>query len=128
MKHLILKSILLVATLSLLLTACGNSLSDQLQSRIDQTKEKITNAVTDEIKQNALDEIQSFFQDSNTNSKAFLDSVSEYLDQYELDENSLEHAKKEISNLVETLQQEGSTLSKDEIEKKLGEILKKDNS
>ncbi len=130
MKNRILSAIVLLTITVMTLTACADKIPESVQTKVEEKKEEVTSKVTEEIKQATIAQLKDFLQsDELQNNLGFSEeqlaeveqSLEQYIENYELDTDSLTRVAGEIKDLFDKAQE----LSQEDLQSKLDEILQK---
>lgn len=135
MKHFITGGLGLTVLLLAGLTVCRNSLPQTVQSQIDSFKEEATDKAAESIKESILSQLDDFIHSSDSNNEIVISeedkvaleaSIDDYLDSYDWNTEELEKVKSELSSFWKELSEKNSasSFSKEELNKKLNEILR----
>lgn len=136
MKRFVFGGLGMAALLSASLTSCKAMMPETVQSQIDTIKEDATDKIAEDAKETFLSQLDEFIQNDALNSsigfseeekEALESSIDDYLNNYDWNTEELEKTKSDLSSFWEELskQAESSSLTKEDINKKLDEILKK---
>ena len=123
---------LLIAVLSALLTGCQgdvtiDNVGDKISESVNDTIAKTKKQVSDEIKSALAEEVQAFIRSddlattlgiSAQEQESISESIQNYIDHYELDEEQLKAAKETVEEFLET----AKGLSTEEIKQNIAEI------
>lgn len=100
----------------------GDTVKDAVEDVKKQAAEEIKNAVVNEIKDYlSSSKISESLGISEKEQEEIVDSVREYIDNYEFDEDQLDKAKSSLEELLKN----ADGLSAEEIKKSIGEILER---
>lgn len=128
MKRLILMAAALIGVACVVMTSGEKFLPQGVQAQIEEKQSEAKDKVSDELKKALMDQVDDFFHsDDLEESLGFSEEqleetkqeIEQYIQDYEFDTGALMQAVDEMKNLFDGT--EG--LSKEEIQKKLDEIL-----
>lgn len=128
MKRLILMAAALIGAVCVVMTSCEEYLPQGVQEQFEEKQSEAKEKVSDELKKALMDQVDEFFQsDDLEESLGFSEeqleetkqAIDQYIQDYDFDSGALTQVINEMKNLFEGT--EG--LSKEEIQKKLDEML-----
>lgn len=128
MKRLILMAAALIGAVCVVMTSCEEYLPQGVQEQFEEKQSEAKEKVSDELKKALMDQVDEFFQsDDLEESLGFSEeqleetkqAIDQYIQDYDFDSGALTQVIDEMKNLFEGT--EG--LSKEEIQKKLDEML-----
>lgn len=130
MKRIIISVAALLGISSVALNSCEEQLPQSVQEQFKETQDEVKSKVSNEMKEAMIAQIDEFLQnDDLEESLGFSEeqlaeteqSITQYIEDYELDTETLTNLVGEIKNLFDETQ----GLSKEEIQAKLDEMLEK---
>ena len=130
MKKIIISVAALLGVSSVALNSCEEQLPQSVQEQFKETQDEVKSKVSNEMKEAMIAQIDDFLQnDDLEESLGFSEeqlaeteqSITQYIEDYELDTETLTNLVGEIKNLFDETQ----GLSKEEIQAKLDEMLEK---
>lgn len=128
MKRLILMAAALIGAVCVVMTSCEEYLPQGVQEQLEEKQSEAKEKVSDELKKALMDQVDEFFQsDDLEESLGFSEEqleeakqeINQYIQDYDFDSGALTQVIDEMKNLFDGT--EG--LSKEEIQKKLDEML-----
>ena len=128
MKRLILMAAALIGAVCVVMTSCEEYLPQGVQEQFEQKQSEAMEKVSDELKKALMDQVDEFFQsDDLEESLGFSEeqleetkqAIDQYIQDYDFDSGALTQVIDEMKNLFEGT----DGLSKEEIQKKLDEML-----
>lgn len=128
MKRLILMAAALIGAVCVVMTSCEEYLPQGVQEQFEEKQSEAKEKVSDELKKALMDQVDEFFQsDDLEESLGFSEeqleetkqAIDQYIQDYDFDSGALTQVIDEMKNLFDGT--EG--LSKEEIQKKLDEML-----
>ena len=128
MKRLILMAAALIGAVCVVMTSCEEYLPQGVQEQFEEKQSEAKEKVSDELKKALMDQVDEFFQsDDLEESLGFSEEqleeakqeINQYIQDYDFDSGALTQVIDEMKNLFDGT--EG--LSKEEIQKKLDEML-----
>lgn len=128
MKKIIVSVAALLGVSTVALNSCEEQLPQAVQEQFEETQDEVKNKVSNEMKEAMIAQIDDFLQnDDLEESIGFSEeqiaeteqSITQYIEDYELDTEGLTDLVGEIKHLFDETQ----GLSKDEIQAKLEEML-----
>lgn len=130
MKKIIISIAALLGVASIALNSCKDRLPQEVQEQFEQVQEQAKSKVSSEMKKALIAQIDEFLQSSDLEeslgfSKEQLDktqqSITQYIENYDFDTEELTKLVGEVEELLE----DTNGLAKDDIQKKLDELLEK---
>ena len=130
MKKIIISVAALLGVSSVALNSCEEQLPQSVQEQFKETQDEVKSKVSNEMKEAMIAQIDEFLQnDDLEESLGFSEeqlaeteqSITQYIEDYELDTETLTNLVGEIKNLFDETQ----GLSKEEIQARLDEMLEK---
>ena len=128
MKRLILMAAALIGAVCVVMTSCEEYLPQGVQEQFEEKRSEAKEKVSDELKKALMDQVDEFFQsDDLEESLGFSEeqleetkqAIDQYIQDYDFDSGALTQVIDEMKNLFEGT----DGLSKEEIQKKLDEML-----
>ncbi len=128
MKRLILMAAALIGAVCVVMTSCEEYLPQGVQEQLEEKQSEAKEKVSDELKKALMDQVDDFFHsDDLEESLGFSEEqleeakqeINQYIQDYDFDSGALTQVIDEMKNLFDGT--EG--LSKEEIQKKLDEML-----
>ena len=128
MKRLILMAAALIGAVFVVMTSCEEYLPQGVQEQFEEKQSEAKEKVSDELKKALMDQVDEFFQsDDLEESLGFSEeqleetkqAIDQYIQDYDFDSGALTQVIDEMKNLFEGT----DGLSKEEIQKKLDEML-----
>ncbi|MCI7791169.1 MAG: hypothetical protein MR531_10420 [Lachnospiraceae bacterium] len=128
MKRLILMAAALIGAVCVVMTSCEEYLPQGVQEQFEEKQSEAKEKVSDELKKALMDQVDEFFQsDDLEESLGFSEeqleetkqAIDQYIQDYDFDSGALTQVIDEMKNLFEGT----DGLSKEEIQKKLDEML-----
>ena len=128
MKRLILMAAALIGAVCVVMTSCEEYLPQGVQEQFEEKQSEAKEKVSDELKKALMDQVDEFFQsDDLEESLGFSEeqleetkqAIDQYIQDYDFDSGALTQVIDEMKNLFEGT----DGLSKEEIKKKLDEML-----
>lgn len=128
MKRLILMAAALIGSVCVVMTSCEEYLPQGVQEQFEEKQSEAKEKVSDELKKALMDQVDEFFQsDDLEESLGFSEeqleetkqAIDQYIQDYDFDSGALTQVIDEMKNLFEGT----DGLSKEEIQKKLDEML-----
>lgn len=128
MKRLILMAAALIGAVCVVMTSCEEYLPQGVQEQFEEKQSEAKEKVSDELKKALMDQVDDFFHsDDLEESLGFSEEqleeakqeINQYIQDYDFDSGALTQVIDEMKNLFDGT--EG--LSKEEIQKKLDEML-----
>lgn len=128
MKRLILMAAVLIGAVCVIMTSCEEYLPQGVQEQLEEKQSEAKEKVSDELKKALMDQVDDFFHsDDLKESLGFSEEqleeakqeINQYIQDYDFDSGALTQVIDEMKNLFDGT--EG--LSKEEIQKKLDEML-----
>ena len=128
MKRLILMAAALIRAVCVVMTSCEEYLPQGVQEQFEEKQSEAKEKVSDELKKALMDQVDDFFHsDDLEESLGFSEEqleeakqeINQYIQDYDFDSGALTQVIDEMKNLFDGT--EG--LSKEEIQKKLDEML-----
>lgn len=133
MKRIIISIAALFGVSSVAMTSCEEQLPQEMQEQWEEKQDEVSSMVSSEMKKALISQIDDFLQsDDLEESLGFTEeqlaeteqSIEQYIENYEFDTESLTKLVGEIKLLFDETQ----GLSKEEIQTKLDELLKKEST
>lgn len=130
MKKIIISIAALLGVSSMALNSCKDRLPQEVQEQFEEVQEQAKSKVSSEMKKALIAQIDEFLQSSDLEeslgfSKEQLDktqqSITQYIENYDFDTEELTKLVGEVEELLE----DTNGLGKDDIQKKLDELLEK---
>lgn len=134
MKLIVVKLFCMTGLLCVSLSSCQDMLPDSLQSKMNSTKdvisEKVSDTVTDLLEQQLhdfiySDDLKSSLGLTDDGQSALDESINSYLENYDWNTEDYDEVKDELLHMIEDFSNEKDfSISKEELNQKLDEILK----
>lgn len=119
-----------VITVSVLgLTSCAEALPDAVQDKIQETQDDLKVKAANEVKEAFMSQLEDFVGSSSVagglglSQEDIKQSLKEYADTYQLDDEELEEATNSLKDMLEELKASDVDVTKEALDAKLAEIL-----